>query len=163
MVPDVTRQKFLYRCNKPKQSVSLRDVNTRAWNQVYGVSDVLMLDLFILFQLVAVRIFNLSNAPITVYQDEKLVCYSHWIWHWNWYWGSSGCLPFNLQKFAKKLLDDMLKQRIIELASGPWSFRCQTKMVHHAFMGLSSSEQSHQIHVTTPDTSVWLKQCTQGD
>lgn len=28
---------------------------------------------------------------------------------------------YHLQKFAKKLLDDMLKQRIIELASGPWS------------------------------------------
>ena len=67
----------------------------------------------------------------------------------------SGRLPFNLQTFVKKLLeDDMLEQRIIELASGPWSFRCQTKMVHHAFMGLSSSEQSHQTHLTTPDTSV---------
>ena len=61
-------------------------------------------------------------------------------------------LPFNLQKFVKKLLDDMLEQRIIELASGPWSSRCQTKIVHHAFMGLSrvNSPTRHILLLLTP-------------
>ena len=81
-----------------------------------------MLNLFILFQLVAVRILNLSNAPITVYQVEKLGVIEYGteidnggatpVRH------PSGHLPL---KFVKKLLDDMLEQKIIELSSGPWS------------------------------------------